>query len=200
MNKPYLISYLILMLIAFCNGNLYSQQAVEMNKHKPKIGVMYGYGDQHLLNLAYDYTTHYFSIPYYYPVRSSPQWNIELMIEPQWNQTKFKPQDQLNVYENGFEVGMSAGFLFRHFIQQNSSGFTISISSGPHYTSGTPDRQREGFLFATSVFVGAFTKVTSRISLQARYGFRHISNANLQQPNGGVNQMIWNVGFMIHKK
>ena len=72
------------------------------------------------------------------------------------------------------------------------------ISSGPHYVSGTPERQADGFIFSDNLLLGLNVKLFEKIYLDLRSGFRHISNAGLNHPNGGVNDLVLNGGVFIN--
>lgn len=198
-----MFKFILFLLLLFIQNlslgsRLFCQASSSFSDSKHAVGLLYGHGDQNLLNVPYEYTTNYFGIQYNYMLKSYATWQIEIASETQWNQTNYRPIDLLEERNDGYEIGISGGFLFRKFVHQNSQGIYAVLTTGPHYTSGTPERQIKGFLFASSAFIGAFTSLSKFLSLEIRYGFRHISNANLKQPNGGVNQMIWNLGLKIH--
>jgi len=190
-----LISILLSIQNSILGSKLCSQASSSFSNSKHSVGLLYGFGDQCLLNESYEYTTNYFGIQYNYRLKSYATWHIEITSEAQWNQTNYRPVDLLEERAHGYEIGVSGGFLFRKFVHQKTQGIYSLCTIGPHYTSGTPERQSDGFLFASSAFIGAFTSISKTLRFEIRYGFRHISNANLKQPNGGVNQIIWNVGL-----
>ncbi|MBM3441042.1 MAG: acyloxyacyl hydrolase, partial [Bacteroidetes bacterium] len=61
----------------------------------------------------------------------------------------------------------------------------------------TPTRQARGFIFSDNAFGGVNLKCAKHTWIDLRIGFRHISNAGLREPNGGVNNLMLSGGFIF---
>lgn len=89
-----------------------------------------------------------------------------------------------------FEFGMNFGL--RYLMQLNLKTYLIaSVGSGPHYITVQTDRQASGFIFSDNFELNLrhyYTELRTTIQLAAR--FRHISNAGLKSPNGGIDNFF----------
>lgn len=72
------------------------------------------------------------------------------------------------------------------------------IGSGPQYFNCHTCRQAYGFLFSDYLLVGYrryFLLNDRYCNFDFEIGYRHISNANIFEPNDGINNMIIGIGF-----
>ena len=93
-----------------------------------------------------------------------------------------------------YEFGMNLGFRYRLPLSPKTS-FSAAIGSGPHYITVETRRQARGFIFSDNIELGFHQYVPSedlQLNIKARY--RHISNAGLKSPNGGIDNMLIVVG------
>jgi hypothetical protein len=67
-------------------------------------------------------------------------------------------------------------------------------SIGPMISDTETERLAKGFAFSDIVDLGVGYKV-GKIMFEVRPGVRHVSNANLQSPNSGLNSS--NINFSI---
>jgi hypothetical protein len=100
-------------------------------------------------------------------------------VEPQFNLVRTnRPLD--------FEFGTNLGI--RHFTRINPGFYLYQmLGSGPHYISANVERQAKGYIFSDNLAIGAYTRIKNATFLNLQFRLRHISNANLKQPNGGIN-------------
>lgn len=138
------------------------------------------------------------------PISSSrnSSWYLDYFIQPQLNFVRFKEGLLSTVNPatvNSWETGVNAGLIvYKSFYTTAMSEKAVAyflISSGPHYVSSTPSRQSKGFIFSDNWRFGVRIPVHKSLSLDLRGGRRHISNANLNPPNGGINNKVAGLGL-----
>jgi len=180
-----------------CSVTLFGQDATRSlpKGKKHRIGLMVGYGSQRTLTVPYDYRVTFYQAQYFHALPVRGNWNLEFLFQPQYNTTRYRPQCDLPVEATGYELGLNAGVLLRRSFRHDLVSVYAFISAGPHYVSGVPERQAEGFLFSDNLFIGVHVRLTPKIYLDLRVGFRHMSNASLRQPNGGINNTILSGGL-----
>ena len=69
------------------------------------------------------------------------------------------------------------------------------LGSGPHYISADLERQATGFIFSDNLMLGSLIRLKKQVFLNLQFGVRHISNANINLPNRGVNSVIFMAGI-----
>lgn len=205
-----------------------NQGKILFNKSKHRIGFVMGYGGQSVdqllsdinerdaeiirkflisqgikpedfcLKVRYNYQVKFFQAQYYWAFLRKQTWGLDFLLQPQYNLTKYRHVDNVPNETKGFEFGVNAGVLVRkHVIKDFFSLYTF-ISSGPHYVSGTPQRQSKGFVFSSNLFVGLNIKLYENIYLDLKPGFRHISNAGMKGTNGGINDLVLSGGILVN--
>lgn len=91
-----------------------------------------------------------------------------------------------------YEFGLNAGIAYK--IPFNQTLFLRgAIGAGPHYISMETRRQANGFIFSDNFELGLH-KAVNNVWLSVRARFRHISNAGLKKPNGGIDNLILLIG------
>ena len=190
--------FVILLLLSI--NSLFGQEDVKP-EHKQLWGVVVGFGNKGLndsfLDVRYVYEVYFLQGQYVRSLWRKRDWSLEVLVQPQVNLTRYKTDIQLSDKENGYEYGFNAGVLIRRYFQDKKWSVYAFISSGPHYVSGTPNRQSSGFIFSDNFFVGCTIRLSEKLILDLRPGFRHISNAGLKNPNGGVNNAILSGGVLV---
>jgi hypothetical protein len=184
---------IINLLVFIWLSNVFSQDVV-FDGHRHKVGFDFGFGSQ---NGYFDYTyrVYLFQGQHYYSLITGTKWAIEVISQPQFNLTSFTQSDDDASESRGYEFGINAGILARRNFKLDLISVYAALSIGPHYVSGTPERQSPGFIFSDNAFIGMNVRLYSDLYVDVRYGFRHISNADIKQPNLGVDAFIINVGF-----
>lgn len=211
-NKIYLIIVTVLFL---STNNLLAQESNLFNDSKHRIGFNTGFGFQKRvfpitdteggveyvrvgLNLKYKYEVSYFQAQYYYGFLRKKTWGLDLLVQPQFNQTKYRFLNTDSKEIKGYEFGVNFGLLIRKNIFNDFLSFYMCLSVGPHYISGVPQRQSKGFIFSDNLFIGSNIKIYKNAYLDFRYGIRHISNASLTDRNGGINDLFISIGLLVN--
>lgn len=184
------------LLLLSLNG-LFAQDTLSDNA-KHRAGAVVGVGNQLWLDVDYHYQVHFYQLQYYRPVLQKEKWGMEVLLQPQFNTTQFRPIDNEPLIKNGYEFGLNVGLVVRKNLMDNFISIYSLLSLGPHYVSGTPKRQADGFIFSDNVFIGINVRMYENIYLDIRPGFRHISNAGLKRPNGGVNNSLLSAGILVN--
>ncbi len=92
--------------------------------------------------------------------------------------------------EGEYEFGANFGFQYWLRLRPNLA-LAAGIGSGPHYITVETRRQANGFIFSDNFDLGLFWRISglgAQVSIRTR--FRHISNAGLQSPNGGIDNLF----------
>lgn len=150
------------------------------------------------LGVEYDYQVKFFQAQYFLGFVRRPSWGLDILVQPQFNTTRFKPIENGLFHRDGFEFGVNAGILIRKTFFNDFLGVYAFISAGPQYVSETPDRQARGFIFSDNIFTGLNIRIFRDAYLDIRPGLRHLSNAGLQAPNRGINKMILSGGLLLN--
>ncbi len=90
----------------------------------------------------------------------------------------------------GWEVGLSVGFEISIF-QNEQMDFYMGTSIGPALINASHSRQKEGFVVNEEAHLGLSISIFSGSSLIFQTGYRHLSNANWNTLNGGID--TWNI-------
>lgn len=205
-----LIIALLIILISFNVAN--AQRNTDIAKFK--VGFIIGYGSQkfastnsgfnnnlihHNINATDepDYQVLFFQFQFYYTLLQGNSWGLNLAVQPEYNITKYKPVRGSNEIFRGYETGINFGIQLKRTFLSKSLDFYIIASTGPHYVSGTPKRQANGFLFSDNFLIGLSIKISQQTLFDIRGGFRHISNAGLKNPNAGINNLILGTGIIF---
>ena len=188
--------FLVILVHLSIISNSYAQ-GEEPVKKQHKIGFNYGYGSQFAINVNYTYKVRLFQLQYYYPLLTRKNVSLEFTSQPQFNLSYYNDTPNSATFYRGYEFGLNEGFLARRYFLKKSMSLYSLLGTGPHYVSGVPERQTPGFIFADYLYLGTSIKVTKKAFLDFRAGIRHISNAKLRLPNGGINNFVTNIGFYV---
>lgn len=113
-----------------------------------------------------------------------------LYVQPQFN-----PVKPITGYGGFlFEAGVNLGIAYEYYIPQKAILF-FGGGVGPHYINVNTDLQANGFIFSDNVFAGVHQIVSRDFMLTYQVKFRHISNAGLQSPNGGIDNFFAGLGL-----
>ena len=109
-------------------------------------------------------------------------------LEPQVNPVFLR--EKLSEYEFGVNAGLRLDYLF-----PGGWGIYAVAGVGPHYISVETERQAKGFIFSDNGGIGLYKNIFGKWNITAECRVRHISNANLQSPNDGINNLFPVVGI-----
>ena len=162
-------------------------QSLESNQgsHRFKTsGGLVGYGKS--INTDTRYEPIYFSGDFSWSFNKIPRKRVFVA----WY---FEPQFNLVLTPRPVDIEFGANLGIRNYIKANDGlYFYQMLGSGPHYISAEVKRQANGFIFSDNLAIGAYTRVNKKgLFLNLQFRIRHLSNAELKQPNGGIN--MWNV-------
>lgn len=124
----------------------------------------------------------------YIPGLKNHRGTLSAFIEPQFN-TVVNPKTD-------FECGIGIGIKYMYSLTEKVS-FYILGSVGPHYVSVITTEQANGFIFSDVVGGGVYIHLGGKSALIMGYRFRHISNANLTKPNGGIDTHFGIIGYSM---
>ncbi len=176
-----------------------------------RTGVVIGYASQNtFIKQESDYTYESkivkFSNHFNWLRKGKNSW--EILVEPSYYHSKHQ---MINYWfishteENGDklrakymqlksinEYALHLGLVYRRYFNLNSSVYA-TLNTGPMYIDTDTERLKKGFSFSDVLSVGYNYKV-KRLSFDAKFMFRHASNANLQKPNYGLNSSGFEIG------
>jgi len=113
---------------------------------------------------------------------------LSFFLEPQINPVVNPRTD--------FELGIGIGLQYMYPIMDKLSVYALG-SVGPHYISVVTTKQANGFIFANSIGAGFYYYLTKDSAINVGYRFRHLSNANLADPNGGIDTNLGVIGYSV---
>lgn len=153
------------------------------------------------LDVPYNYQVYYYQFQYYYTISSNRTTSTELLFQPQYNVTRYQPvmghSGELGDVVKGYEFGINISLVFRKNILSDYVSLYMGFGAGPHWVSGTPIVQADGFIFSLTGFAGVNLKLVKDLYLDFRPGISHISNAGIKHPNKGLNDLVISAGFFI---
>lgn len=184
------------------------------SKSKYRIGFNYGFGETNKFPFSTDdYTYHirFYKIQLNYLLKECRKFDFEINVEPSYYRTEHQllnkhfvtPEDpdylekreEFTQLKTMNEYVLGLGFLVRYSVIKNLS-VSILGSIGPMYIDTETERMSKGFAFSDVLSFGVSYKF-KRVVLETRYGVRHVSNAQLQQPNNGYNTTNLEFGILV---
>lgn len=182
---------LIMLSVMLLLGNMQADACVQTDLQRKGIyGIQTGYGFQNGLHVNYHYEVLFVLLKYHVPLLEKNAWSFEIVPQPQINFSQYKVTNNSPKKERGFELGINIGMAVRKSFPGDQLGVYLMAGVGPHYVSGVPERQSKGFIFSDHITLGMVFQLSERLALDVSAGFRHISNASLKRPNGGVNNLL----------
>jgi len=94
------------------------------------------------------------------------------------------------------EGGASIGLKYRYPLNDAVSVYGLYSAGFLLITVDTVD-QANGFNFANAVGIGINFNIMPGAALDLGFRFRHVSNADLRDPNCGIDSYLGTIGFMI---
>lgn len=185
-----------------------AQEKHRLDLSKVRYGFMYGWADQSPFKEAdYSWEVNQLKFQINYPFKEGRTFIYEVTVEPQINFVKYRQFDRsLNRPENApksvadenhlMEFGLSLGGVVRYPISKNLSVYGM-VSFGTFYLANRNNRVAEGIAFASQGSLGLRIKILKGTYWDFRAGMRHLSNAGLQKPNGGINTFHVESGILI---
>jgi len=183
---------LFLIPLLFTSPQLLSQDSLKLINQKT-VGVLVEYG------------LPYYSLPegsrYYvllaggtfsFPLfKTRKNFNMSIDIFPHYGFV-WVDSDGSN-YEFGVNVRLGANFSL-----SPNDVLSLKIATGPHYITVETEKQANGFIFSDYfliVYDRRFFINKSPFAIEFEFGYRHISNAGLQEPNRSISNFIFGFGL-----
>jgi hypothetical protein len=117
--------------------------------------------------------------------------HFEILIEPSYYRSKHQMINYWfipHTVENGDE-------LREKFMKLKSINEYV-LNTGPMYIDTDTERLKKGFAFS-DVFSLGYNYKLNKVSFDAKCMFRHVSNANIQMPNFGLNSVGFEFGTYL---
>jgi len=179
-------------------------QRVSSNSEKHKIGFSIGYGDQEMnlialgvdLQVDYSYKVLFAQVNYIYSFFNDDIWDIGFNLQSEYGITSYKSNSRILTDSRSFEFGVSGGVIFSYKLSKEKLNLYLLLSAGPHYSEKSPERQFPGFMFNNNFDIGINYLIKDNLHFDMRTGFRHLSNAALKYPNGGLNNWVLILGLL----
>jgi len=205
---------LTVLYIVFCFNSL-TINAQNKEWYAPsKIGFSYSYGNQEkpfLHDEDYSYNTRLFKIQFFYPLKSG-KFNLDIVFEPTLgfaehqllNEHFVKPvepnymamREEFTTKKKLTEYILNTNLLVGYKLNRSNSMYAL-IGISPIYLSKRTERLPKGFAFTEVIGLGITSKIYKKVYIDMKGYYRHISNAELNQPNSGINTALLEVGFNV---
>jgi len=154
-----------------------------------------GTGGQSLLSVDYRYRIFVIAPEWRVVVRERGGWRWEAFLLSQFVGVLNRPAGLRPAVVRPWEAGLGAGLtLGRGAASGRWMGY-LGVGSGFQYVSAPMPRQSSGPAFCSQLFAGMRCRLGRRCRVDLRGGFRHVSNAGMSSPNGGIDNSFLQVGL-----
>jgi len=206
----YILKLTFVFFLVFIN-KVNAQDTIQKNK-KIRLGFNYGFGTQQSYpfnSKDYTYDVQFYKIQINYLISKKTKWSFEINVEPsiyfnehqllnkyyvQPNEDDYlKKREEFTKLKPLNEYVLNLGFLARYHVFNNFSTYILG-SVGPMYSDTDTERMNAGFAFSDIIALGLSYQINT-FFLDFRYSMRHVSNANLSEPNNGYNSMNFEFGL-----
>ena len=177
-----------------------------------KIGINTGIGS--VDNIIYSdndylYNVWFRKIQIYYRINSG-KLNWDILIQPEYNVSEHRLDNPYFIGVNHPEMSyyarkktmreyvLNIGFLVSKPFSKFWSGYAL-LSVGPGYHDTLTERMAKGFGFSDNIAFGVNYRLHKWVA-DLRLGYRHLSNADIQDPNEGYDTVNLEIGlsYIIH--
>ncbi|HNU86302.1 MAG TPA: acyloxyacyl hydrolase [Syntrophales bacterium] len=124
----------------------------------------------------------------WFPSLANNRGVLTVFLEPQVN--------PVFGYETRLEAGAGIGLKYRYPLTDALSVYGLYSAGFLFLTANTVD-QANGLNFANSVGAGISVRIMPGAALDLGFRIRHVSNADLREPNCGIDSYIGMIGFMF---
>lgn len=124
----------------------------------------------------------------WFPSPANTRGVLTAFLEPQVN--------PVFGYDASFEAGASIGLKYRYPVTDTLSVYGL-LSTGFLFITGDTVDQADGFNFSHAAGVGVNIHLMPGAALDLGFRVRHVSNADIRDPNCGIDTYFGTVGFMI---
>lgn len=177
-----------------------------------RVGIIYGYASQGKYikqdsDYRYDNQSFKISSHFLWSKKNKHAW--EVLVEPTFYRSRhesFNPwqdyftsvsnpeemREKLMPFKRMREYALNIGLLYRRYLTDHFSAYTY-LNVGPMYIDSETERLKKGFAFSDIIALGINYRIQD-FSVDMKTYFRHVSNANLQWPNYGLNSIGFELG------
>lgn len=107
-----------------------------------------------------------------------------------YSEAQFARATSLTRGDGDYEFGFNLGLMYQLSLSPDMM-LAAALGSGPYYITVDTRRQARGFIFSDNFELGlTYHPPQSHTALQLRARYRHISNAGLENPNGGIDNLF----------
>ena len=124
----------------------------------------------------------------WFPSLANNRGVLTVFLEPQFN--------PVFGHETSFEAGAGIGLKYRYPLTDVFSVYGLA-STGFLFITGDTVDQADGFNFAHTLGGGINVHIMPGAALDLGFRVRHVSNADLREPNCGIDTYFGTIGFMI---
>lgn len=156
-------------------------------------GVGFAIGGQRLLTVDYRYRIGVLIPEMRKIVRERGAWRWEAIVQPQWVFASRRVDGISMGKDRPWELGLSGGLSLGRCRPPSVAQPYLGMAIGPHFLSASIPRQSAGPTFCSQLFAGIRHPLVSHLEIDLRGGFRHVSNAGMSSPNGGINHSFMGV-------
>ena len=99
--------------------------------------------------------------------------------------------------ENYFELGLNIRLGF-NFSVSPKDVLSMKVGSGPYFVNVETEKQAKGFIFSDYYLITykrSLNKSIKPVLIEFEFGYRHLSNAGLNQPNRSICNIIFGLGI-----
>ncbi|MGZ3580521.1 MAG: acyloxyacyl hydrolase [Syntrophales bacterium] len=190
------LNIFIVVIIIFFANYAYCEEAQKegraSNRFFTEMGFIAGFGNGSIPEGSYQpiFLIGHFGVDLkrYFSGLKNHSGTLSVFLEPQINPV-VNPQTDI-------ELGIGIGLQYMHPIIGNLSAYILG-SIGPHYISVVTTKQANGFIFADTIGAGFYYYLTRDSAINVGYRLRHMSNANLAEPNGGIDTNSGVIGYSV---
>lgn len=124
----------------------------------------------------------------WFPSLKDHRGTLSLFFEPQFNL----------VFGQEFEIegGVGIGLKYRYPVHEAVSVYGL-VAAGPLFITARTVDQANGFNFSDTLGVGINVHIMPGAALDLGFRVRHVSNADIREPNCGIDTYFGTIGFMI---
>ncbi|MDR5589909.1 acyloxyacyl hydrolase [Christiangramia sp. SM2212] len=191
------------------------QIKAQENKYDGKfyrLGLNYGFASVDnpiFFDYDYFYQVQLRKFQIFYKIKSTRFIDYEFIFQPEVNTVKhrltsdrfiygpshplWERRDEMKTLKTFNEYVMNFGLIFRKHIQPDMSVYFIA-SLGPGYVEKDTERMTKGIGFSDNLGFG-ISKDFKHFYFDTRIGYRHVSNANLNDINHGYDAMVIEIGI-----
>jgi hypothetical protein len=188
----FILAFLLITISAYADTGGSKTNISAPDGHRPwkESGLSVGYGVDSIPEGKYEAILLIWHLAYdleaYLPILKNHRGILVAVCEPQVNPV-VQPETEV-------EFGVGIGLKYLYPLTDRIYPY-LQGTTGPHYISVRTEDQHRGFLFANTIAAGLYYFLSERTAINVNYRFRHMSNAGLKRPNGGIDTHSGVVGI-----